>query len=92
MCTIFFNIELFSVILFHSGFEFNILYNLIESYEEKQLKFWKFLTNFVLKVWSIARREIQIVDELLTASSAKTKNWGKFLNLNDFILSHINSF
>ena len=36
-----------------------------------------FLTNFVLNYDITTRREIQIVDELSTASSAKTKNLGQ---------------
>ena len=72
-----FKLELLLAILSHSGIKFDILFNFTQRMLERNWSFEKFW----LIVLIIARREIQIVDELSTASSAKTKNMGQISKL-----------
>ena len=64
---------------------------IVENYSallQKKLNVYNFLTDFVLNCDITTRREIQIV----ATSSADFRIFlGKFLNFNDFILTHINS-
>ena len=64
---------------------------IVENYSallQKKLNVYNFLTDFVLNSDITTRREIQIV----ATSSADFRIFlGKFLNFNDFILTHINS-
>ena len=79
-----FKTELLSVILSHTGIEFDLLFNFTQSMTKSNWSFEDFwLTCF--DYYAARRREIRIVDVSVG------KNTGKFLKFNDFILSHINS-
>ena len=66
-----FKTELLSVILSHSGIEFDLLFNFTQSMNKINWSFECFWLTLFWN-WNIAQREIQIVDG---TSLAKTKNF-----------------